>query len=102
MVNEHKEEHGTRFPPSATSTSKCPFASHGDFDRKNWSRMGKKPVRIVKILKDFSLACSSYGRFSPFCLFALSRNKVMHTRARLSAGKRQLRQREFKVAFSLT
>lgn len=68
--------------------------------------MGKKKkkntVRIVKILKDFCPACSSYGRFSPFCLFALSRNKVMHTRARLSAGKRRLRQREFKVAFSLT
>lgn len=45
---------------------------------------------------------SHFSLIPVFLHFALSRNKVMHAQAGLKTGKRQLCQREFKVAFSLT
>lgn len=68
VVNEHKEEHGTRFSQCNNHKQMSIF-----FLLRFWTVKGRKNrknsvVKGCKILKDFSLMSFSYGRFSPFCL----------------------------------
>ena len=61
VVNEHKEEHGTRFPPCNTTARKCPFFFSLRFRTiKERERVKKIRSRVwgeaVSIVKDFFLA----------------------------------------------